>query len=279
MSAPKYDRRKFGWLDRVMFDTTLQPAVRVVAFTIYRHLNDVTGDAWPSQQTMARKSGLNIRTVRAAIKILHAKGYIDITFDPSSRSNTYRPIFHPSDVSTVSAPVYSMGANRPSSIGANRPSSIGANRPSSAQSIGASGPSSMRVFSAGDEGQNDPLSNLNNKSTEETIVADSAIAFIDRRWLNGSRTSEGAGVTIEADPIGDAWVSVKAIVVEQHGEEARKHLDSLTVQRQAHDVMLLAKGSFTVDVVNREYRETITQAWRSQQSWVRDVRLRIGSVA
>src|SRR5690349_2717594 len=121
MSAPKYDRRKFGWLDRVMFDTTLSLAVRMVAYGIYRHLNDVTGDAWPSQATLSRKLGPDIRTVRQAVRTLRTRGYLEVEFDPKSRSNTYKPIYEVSDLSTISAPV--IGTSRPSSVGTSRPSS------------------------------------------------------------------------------------------------------------------------------------------------------------
>jgi hypothetical protein len=62
MGVPQYDRRKFGWLDRMMFDITLSPTARLVGFALYRHLNDVSGDAWPSQETIRRKLGIgNIR--------------------------------------------------------------------------------------------------------------------------------------------------------------------------------------------------------------------------
>jgi hypothetical protein len=147
MGVPQYDRRKFGWLDRMMFDITLSPTARLVGFALYRHLNDVSGDAWPSQETIRRKLGIgNIRTVRAAVRALYKAGYIEIIFDPVSRSNSYKPIYAAGDEGK-SAPI---------------------DRGNIAPTIGALSPSSMGALLTNDEGQSAPQSNLINKPREET---------------------------------------------------------------------------------------------------------------
>jgi hypothetical protein len=98
-----------------------------------------------------------------------------------------------------------------------------------------------------------------------------ALRDLEREW-----TSDG-GVTIDHDPIGDAWPMVKAAVIGRHGERARSFLDRLTLRgREDSDVVLTATGSFYVDTVKRDYGDTLLAAWRAEHSWIRSVRVVLG---
>src|SRR5260221_645213 len=109
--ADPYTRAKMRLQDRGMHDERLTPAARLVFYEILSHLNRVSGDAWPSEERIAIRLGLEVRTVRRAIHgTKHSKkrpnsnrkkpprecglvalGYITVEVD--GRSNTYRPIF------------------------------------------------------------------------------------------------------------------------------------------------------------------------------------------
>ncbi|MGD9924214.1 MAG: helix-turn-helix domain-containing protein [Pseudorhodoplanes sp.] len=267
MAAPQYDRRKFGWLDRMMFDITLSPASRLVGWAIYKHLNSVSGDAWPSQETMRRKLGLgNIKTVRRGIRALYEKDYIEIVFDPISRSNSYKPIFQPGDG----------GNSAPTDGGTTAPINGGITAPTDAQSappMGAIMSPSMGAILSGGGPFSAPLNNRINKPREKSArgsVTDTTNGNVERF---DRQAAEGDGVTIEADPIADTWLMVKATVVGRHGDRAKSFLDRLSVRRDGHDIVHSAAGSFFVDTIRNDYLDTLTAAWRSEHAWVRTVRL------
>ena len=59
-----------------VFDTDLPATEKFVLLTIANFVNETTGYAWPSQDTIARKASLTRQTVNKAIKSLVRKNYL-----------------------------------------------------------------------------------------------------------------------------------------------------------------------------------------------------------
>lgn len=249
----------------MMFDITLSPASRLVGWAIYKHLNSVSGDAWPSQETMRRKLGLgNIKTVRRGVKALYDKGYIEIVFDPISRSNSYKPIFQPGDG----------GTSAPTDGGTSAPIDG-----KSAPPIGAKMSPSMGAILSGGGPFSAPLNNRINKPSEITGDRDGVLGwFAQPSPAARQQTSDEGGLTIDHDPIGDTWPMVKAAVIGKHGDRAKTYIDRLSVRRDGHDILMTAAGSFYVDTIRNDYLDTLTAAWRAEHSWVRNVRVAVGNL-
>ena len=83
-------------------ETTSLPAnEKLVLILLADHADDETGRCWPSQNYIAKRSGLTRETINRTIKRLSGKGLIRIHHrfrdDGSSRSNTYivMPGLHP----------------------------------------------------------------------------------------------------------------------------------------------------------------------------------------
>lgn len=271
MAVDPFIRKKYEWLETVMHDGRLSPSARLVAYEIARHLNRVTGDAWPSQQTMARLLGLGLRTVERAVGELEGKNrngtngqskiYMVSMID--RRSKSYIPCF---DIIEIPAKMAGEIPAKNDTIPAKM----------------ADTPANM----AGDTRQNvhqipakkGGLSLLSNSFREPDGRGGSVSAELRRI---GSRfeeeADEGNGLTIEADPIGDAWPMVKAAVIGKHGERAKPYLDRLSARRDGHDIVHAAAGSFTVDTIRNDYLATLIDSWRAEYVWVRKVRLIVGT--
>lgn len=73
-----------------MRDGTLTPATRLVGWEIYWCVNKVSGEAWPSEETIARRLGIDVKTVKRGVKALKLAEYIEV--ENNGRSNIYRPI-------------------------------------------------------------------------------------------------------------------------------------------------------------------------------------------
>ncbi len=92
--SESFARMKWRWLDRAMHDGRLSPRARCVAYEIGRHINAVTGEAWPSQETMRGNLGFkHVNQVKKAVQELHAAGHLEISRNAKTRSNTYVPKF------------------------------------------------------------------------------------------------------------------------------------------------------------------------------------------
>jgi hypothetical protein len=103
--ADAFTRAKLRLQDRGMHDARLTAAARLVFYEILQHLNRVSGDAWPSEERIARNLGIEVRTVRRAIhgyetvrkgNAVKQPGLVDLaylTVEVDGRSNTYRPVF------------------------------------------------------------------------------------------------------------------------------------------------------------------------------------------
>jgi hypothetical protein len=77
MTAAAYDRR-------------LKPIDFRIPFVIAQHANEKTGKAYPSQETIADKSGSTVQTVKRAVKLLQQTGWLNIkrkrTYDPKAKT-------------------------------------------------------------------------------------------------------------------------------------------------------------------------------------------------
>jgi hypothetical protein len=74
------------------------PAQKVFAFFVFDHLNCVTLDAWPSQETVAKYMCCSTKTVRRAAEGLQALSLIQIRrARPLNYRPRYAPVFTPED--------------------------------------------------------------------------------------------------------------------------------------------------------------------------------------
>jgi hypothetical protein len=90
-------RCKGRWLKRTMLSAA-SPAQKVFAFFVFDHLNCVTLDAWPSQETVAKYMCCSTKTVRRAAEGLQALSLIQIRrARPLNYRPRYAPVFTPED--------------------------------------------------------------------------------------------------------------------------------------------------------------------------------------
>jgi hypothetical protein len=69
---------KWLWIEQVACDASLPPTAVRVAIVIGSHLNDKTGDAWPSIDTIAEVLEVVPNCVRKSIKALAGNGHLEI---------------------------------------------------------------------------------------------------------------------------------------------------------------------------------------------------------
>jgi Helix-turn-helix domain len=92
-AADQFTRRKLDWLDQVHADRRVSDLAFRLAYAIGGYLNRNSGDAFPSQGTLARVIGRESRTVRNAAKELVACGHLAVTEGQGrGKTNLYRPI-------------------------------------------------------------------------------------------------------------------------------------------------------------------------------------------
>lgn len=90
--SDRFTADKLAWLAQVQDDADLSATAFGVAFSIGRHLNRETGDAWPSQATLGRMGGVSDRQVRTLLKMLAAQGHIKVETGGFHWPDRYRPI-------------------------------------------------------------------------------------------------------------------------------------------------------------------------------------------
>lgn len=73
-----FTRQRLAWLDAVMADPAVTAAGFRLAYAISGFINRATGDAWPSQETLAARLGMTPRNVRNLIDQLAARGHLTI---------------------------------------------------------------------------------------------------------------------------------------------------------------------------------------------------------
>lgn len=86
----------------------LKPIEKLTLVCLAHYSNDVTGECWPSQTTLARRVGASRQTVNSAVKSLERKGIITMTFSserktPNYHINLTRPVKNP-DTTPVKNP-------------------------------------------------------------------------------------------------------------------------------------------------------------------------------
>jgi AraC-like DNA-binding protein len=86
-----FARARLNAADDLLCNGNLSPAARLVGLAIFRHVNRITGLAFPSEQTIADRLGLSERHVRRAIGELRGAGCIKVM--RRGRSNVYLPAF------------------------------------------------------------------------------------------------------------------------------------------------------------------------------------------
>lgn len=64
------------WQRQVLTDPELSDKAKTVASFLLFYLNEETGDAWPSQETLAEQLHTTPRTINAAIRQLQTRGYL-----------------------------------------------------------------------------------------------------------------------------------------------------------------------------------------------------------
>jgi hypothetical protein len=104
--ADGFTRDKFAWLDRIAGDARVSDRAFRVAYVIAaQFLNRKSGEAWPSQQTLAAACGTNDRRVRDALRDLVDNGHLisrrgGRLSGGGGSPNHYEPVFNrtePSD--------------------------------------------------------------------------------------------------------------------------------------------------------------------------------------
>ena len=89
MSARDFKRRRMALLDALVGHPDQPPNVFRLFYLITGYVNAATGDAWPSQERLARELGLTVRTVRDRTDWLVDNGYLEVTAG-RGRSITHR---------------------------------------------------------------------------------------------------------------------------------------------------------------------------------------------
>ena len=59
-------------------DLELPPSEKLILILLANNANDETGDCFPSQSYLAKRSGLSLSTVNRVIKRLETVGFVDI---------------------------------------------------------------------------------------------------------------------------------------------------------------------------------------------------------
>lgn len=74
-----FGKLRYAWLDQVVADRTISPLAFKVAYIIAcRYLNRQSGDAWPTQETLARAMEVTPRGIRKALSLLVDGGHIEV---------------------------------------------------------------------------------------------------------------------------------------------------------------------------------------------------------
>ena len=96
-SNQSFTGAKLDWMTAVAYDRRLQPMNFRIPFFIAQHANDKTGKAFPSQETIADLCGINVKSVKRAVKRLHETGWLKIRrsrgYDPKNKKWETRNIY------------------------------------------------------------------------------------------------------------------------------------------------------------------------------------------
>lgn len=89
--ADDFTREHFRWLLQVSADKDVPATGFKLAFHFGQHFNRETGDAWPSQETLAAAVGVSARSVRTLTDQLVALGHLEVRRHRGPKAvNVYR---------------------------------------------------------------------------------------------------------------------------------------------------------------------------------------------
>jgi hypothetical protein len=94
----------FIWRDQIIKDRTLSSTTKHVAMMLHYHMDNNTGECFPSEKLIAEEASLSPRSVATHIKILSEKKYITIEKKRGGQGwnrNCYRGLLHSKDNSEV----------------------------------------------------------------------------------------------------------------------------------------------------------------------------------
>jgi hypothetical protein len=84
---------KLKWLQALAADAALTPLALRLACVLTEYFNSLSGDAWPSIETLASELGASERGIQKAVAVLVARGHLRVTVGGGRKlSNHYRPI-------------------------------------------------------------------------------------------------------------------------------------------------------------------------------------------
>ncbi len=87
------NRAHLGWLRQIAYDADLTPFAMRVAVALTRYFNRATGDAYPSQETLAADLSASSDGVRKAVIQLEAAGHLQVIRGRGrTNHNRYRPV-------------------------------------------------------------------------------------------------------------------------------------------------------------------------------------------
>lgn len=93
MKGDSFTANKFRWLDQVAADKSVAPLAFKLAYIVATYINRETGDAWPSQETLAASLGIGVRAVRNASGQLVDAGHVSVMVTRGrGHSNRYRAV-------------------------------------------------------------------------------------------------------------------------------------------------------------------------------------------
>ncbi|MGJ5049942.1 helix-turn-helix domain-containing protein [Bradyrhizobium oligotrophicum] len=92
-SKPRFMRTVFLWLQQIAADRLLPPLALHVATILASYFNQRSGEAWPTQETLANRLGISTRAVSRNLFQLAALGHLGVVISRGRRRpNVYRPV-------------------------------------------------------------------------------------------------------------------------------------------------------------------------------------------
>lgn len=139
------------------------PAAVSLAVAIARHLNRRTGVAFPSQETLARKVGVQSRQIRNVLRSLKEGGHLLVEAGGFQRPDTYRPIIADRQPKTAINPVTQFRSSGGNTASAERQLNVA--------EAGNPVPPNLRI-----EPDREPVSR-----TQETLTEEQALVYVEEQ--------------------------------------------------------------------------------------------------
>jgi DNA-binding MarR family transcriptional regulator len=115
----RHTQERFDWLHKIVCDHGLSPFTVRVGGALMTYINRKSGDAFPSQETLAGKVGATAEGVRLALKKLEERGYIAVERGRGRNVvNRYRLVLAAGKgAEKPQQPLGNSGAKTPTSVG------------------------------------------------------------------------------------------------------------------------------------------------------------------